>query len=71
MGGQERAARFRELASKLRREPASTRDEAMRQALADLARQYDALAERAQRRNQSENRRGDCGSPAARAWSFS
>ena len=45
MAEQERAARFRELAAKLRLELAGTRDEAMRRALAELASQYEALAE--------------------------
>jgi hypothetical protein len=52
MAEQERAARFREIAAKLRLELARTRDEAMRQALAELAGQYETLADWVERRNQ-------------------
>ena len=45
MADHERAARFRELAAKLRSELAHTKDEAMRRTLGDLAAQYERLAD--------------------------
>jgi hypothetical protein len=45
MSEQEKAVRFRALAAKLRVELAGTRDKQVGDALAELARQYDALAE--------------------------
>jgi hypothetical protein len=45
MAEQEKAARFRAIAAKLRLERDRTRDAGVRRALAELAGRYDALAE--------------------------
>jgi hypothetical protein len=50
MSEQEKAASFREQAAKLRLEHDRAKDARIRQALAELARQYEALADWLERR---------------------